>query len=291
MADVEENLKNVSAYISKLPALPVTVSKILEIANDPDSSAVDINKIVNLDPVLMARVLRLINSAYYGVANRVTSLVRAIIMLGINTVKNLALSAAVMENFEKNVVPGPLNMNDFWLHSLAVGVLSKMLARAQGVDSRILEEYFIAGLLHDIGKIPLNNALGARFAEAISRAEEEHVALYRMEKELIGFDHAHTGFLIGSDWNFSGEILDAIQNHHTPDSFAGDNIPFVYTISVADIYINTNCTGFSGSRYPEPPPEKAMDCLGINLDNLEAMHTKLLREIEKAKIFLNIGEG
>ena len=291
MANAEENLKNVSAYISKLPALPVTVSKVLEIANNPETSPVDLNKVISLDPVLMARVLKLINSAYYGVTNHVTSLVRAIIMLGINTVKNLALSTAVLGNIGKNAAANSLNMDGFWLHSLSVGVLSKMIARARGVDPRILEEYFIAGLLHDIGKIPLNNTLTAEFVEAMGIADRERVPLYRAEQERVGFDHARAGLIIGSAWKFDDEILDTIQNHHSSDFFAGDNASFVYSVCVANYYVNTNGIGFSGSRYPEKPPEAAMESLGISWDDIEKMHDELVQEIEKAKIFLKIGEA
>ena len=287
----EENLKKVSSYISKLPALPVTISKVLEIANNPATSPVDLNKVISLDPVLMARVLKLINSAYYGVTNHVTSLVRAIIMLGINTVKNLALSTAVLGSFGKKDIFKSLNMSGFWLHSLSVGVLSKMIARTRKVDPKNLEEYFITGLLHDIGRIPLNNTLTTEFVQAMSQADRDRIPLHRAEAACIGFDHAAAGLLIGEAWKFGGEILDAIKCHHAPESCAKENIPFVYTVAAADYYVNTNGIGFSGSRYPQMVSEAVLSWLGISLDSLEAMHGELLQEIEKAKIFLKINEG
>jgi putative nucleotidyltransferase with HDIG domain len=290
MMSPEENLKKVDAYISRLPALPVTVGKILEIANNPATSPVDLNKVISFDPVLMARVLKLINSAYYGVANQVTSLVRAIIMLGINTVKNLALSTAVLDSFGRKDIFQSLNMNGFWRHSLSVGVLSKMIARARKIDSKILEEYFIAGLLHDIGKIPLNNTLTAEFVEAMSLADRERLPLYQAEARCIGFDHCGAGLMIASAWKFGGEIIDTIKCHHTPETCAEETRPFVYTVAVADFYVNASGIGFSGSRYPEKIPPKVLRYLGISWDSLEAMHEELIQEIEKAKIFLKINE-
>ena len=287
----EENLKKISAYISKLPALPVTVSKVMEIANNPATSPVDLNKVISLDPVLMARVLKLINSAYYGVTNQVTSLVRAIIMLGINTVKNLALSTAVMGSLGKKDIFQSLNMDGFWRHSLSVGVLSKMIARTRNVDPKSLEEYFITGLLHDIGKIPLNNTLTKEFVQAMSEADRQRIPLYRAEAEYIGFDHCTAGLLIGEAWKFGEEILDAIKCHHTPENCAQKNMPFVYTVAAADYYVNTNGIGFSGSRYPEPVPQTVLASLGISWEAIEAMHEELIQEIEKAKIFLKINEG
>ncbi|MFW5688988.1 MAG: HDOD domain-containing protein, partial [Spirochaetota bacterium] len=114
----EEHLRKIERYINTMPALPVTVTKVVEIANNPATSPVDLNKVISLDPVLMARVLKLINSAYYGVNTKVNSLVRAIIMLGINTVKNLALSSAVIDTFGKKNHFRALDPQAFWRHSL-----------------------------------------------------------------------------------------------------------------------------------------------------------------------------
>ncbi len=108
MQDKERILAVIQAYIARMPSLPVTVSKILQICNDPKTSPSDLNQVISLDPVLMGRVMKLINSAYYSLNNQITSLVRAIIMLGINTVKNLALSTAVLGNSgRQGQLPGP----------------------------------------------------------------------------------------------------------------------------------------------------------------------------------------
>jgi len=107
-------LKVIQAYVHKMPALPVTVAKVLEITNNPKTSPADLNQIISLDPVLMGKVMRLINSAYYSLPNQITSLVRAIIMLGINTVKNLALSTAVLGTLGRASDFQALNMDQCW---------------------------------------------------------------------------------------------------------------------------------------------------------------------------------
>src|SRR5512136_2738351 len=159
MQEKERTLAVIQGYISRMPSLPITVSKILQICNDPRTSPVDLNQVISLDPVLMGRVMKLINSAYYSLPNQITSLVRAIIMLGINTVKNLALSTAVLGNLGKKSNFQALNIDGFWRHSLCVGVAAKLVAAKRKRDAKQLEEYFVSGLLHDIGKIPLNNKL------------------------------------------------------------------------------------------------------------------------------------
>src|SRR5512136_3225388 len=159
MQDKERLLAIIQTYINKMPSLPITVAKILEVCINPKTSPSDLNQVIALDPVLMGRVMKLINSAYYSLNNQITSLVRAIIMLGINTVKNLALSTAVLGNLSSKKNFQALNIDGFWRHSLCVGVTAKLIAAKRKRDAKQLEEYFVSGLLHDIGKIPLNNKL------------------------------------------------------------------------------------------------------------------------------------
>ena len=128
MQEKDRILAVIQGYISRMPSLPITVSKILQICNDPRTSPVDLNQVISLDPVLMGRVMKLINSAYYSLPNQITSLVRAIIMLGINTVKNLALSTAVLGNLTGKGNFQALNIDGFWRHSLCVGVTAKLIA-------------------------------------------------------------------------------------------------------------------------------------------------------------------
>jgi HD-like signal output (HDOD) protein len=125
ISDVKEKIEE---YIKNMPSLPTTVDKVMEICNNPQTSPADLNHVISLDPVLVGRVLKLINSAYYSLSQPVANLVRAIIMLGMNTVKNLALSSAVLGNLSVNKVPAGLNMDGFWRHSLCVGVAAKFIA-------------------------------------------------------------------------------------------------------------------------------------------------------------------
>ena len=121
-----DSLRKVRDYIVSMPSLPTTVAKVMEVCNNPRTSPTDLDKVISLDPVLMGKVLKLINSAYYGLQNQVTSLVRAIIMLGVNTVKNLALSTAVLDRLADKSGFRALNMEGFWRHSLGVGVVANL---------------------------------------------------------------------------------------------------------------------------------------------------------------------
>ena len=136
--DKETRLKQIAGYINKMPSLPISVTKVIEICNDPRTSPADLNSVIRIDPVLMGNVMKLINSAYYGLSDQVTSLVRAIIMLGINTVKNLSLSTAILGTLSTKDQFQALNMDGFWRHSLCVGAAAKLIARHIKVDQNLI---------------------------------------------------------------------------------------------------------------------------------------------------------
>ena len=194
----ERKFKKIKAYIARMPSLSTTVVKVLDTCNDPMASANDIKRVVSLDPVLTARVLKLINSAYYSLGKPVASLSRAIIMLGVNTVKNLALSSTIIEKLN-SVSSGPsFSTDDFWNHSLSVGVVAKLLANFTGVPATKREEYFVAGLLHDIGKIPLHRKFPDDYHRICESTRNGRDELFRNEVKCLGIDHAAVGKIIGN---------------------------------------------------------------------------------------------
>lgn len=277
-------------HIDRMPALPVTVAKVLEICNNPATSPVDLNKVISVDPVLMGRVLKLINSAYYGLSSKITSLVRAIIMLGINTVKNLALSTAVLNNLGARDAFHALDAQGFWRHCLGVGVTAKLLAKRRKVRTASLDEYFIAGLLHDIGKIPMNNALSDEYVLVLSHAEHERIPLYQAEREILGMDHTTAGVLIGKQWRLGDEVIAAIDSHHDPAAYTGPYRDLVSTVSVANYFVNLSEIGFAGDRYPERSDLSVFADLGIDLDYLDRIADDVRAEIERAAVFLRIAQ-
>jgi putative nucleotidyltransferase with HDIG domain len=281
-------LRIIQSYVGKMPPLPVTVSKVLEICNNPKTSPVDLNQVISLDPVLMGKVMRLINSAYYSLPNQITSLVRAIIMLGINTVKNLALSTAVLGTLGKSSDFQALNMEGFWRHSIAVGVTAKLIASKRNVDAKLREEYFIAGLLHDIGKIPLNNRMAKEYVQAVSLTDRDHIPLYQSEERLLSVHHAAVGKLIVENWHLGENLSDAVAHHHHLGDYAGSHRELVLTVAAANLFSNTYELGFSGDRYPENLADAVMQELGIDWDYLESLEASVKAEIEKAQVFLKV---
>ncbi len=276
------------AYIHKIPPLSPTVGKILQICNDPRTSPADLNQVISLDPVLMGKVMRLINSAYYSLPNQVTSLPRAIIMLGINTVKNLALSTAVLGTLRDQENFQAINMDGFWRHSICTGVTAKMIAGRRKVDPKLREGYFMSGLLHDIGKLPLNNRLSKEYLQAIALTDREHLPLVESEARVLGMDHQEAGGLVINNWKLGGDIGDAVCFHHSLEEYSGEHEELLYTVAVANLFANTFGIGFSGDRYPRQLPGRVLERLAIGWDYLEEIEEAVNAEIEKAQIFLKI---
>lgn len=284
----DEAVRKIENYIQKMPSLPTTVAKVLEVCNNPRTSPADLNHVISLDPVLVGRVLKLINSAYYGLGQQVTSLVRAIIMLGINTVKNLALSSAVLRNLSSKKDFQAIDMDGFWRHSLCVGVAAKVLAKRRGVDSKLAEEYFAAGLLHDIGKIPLNAVLSKEYVLAVSISDRERISLHKAEDRVLGVDHMKAGSMIATAWRLEGAVGESIAHHHDYLSYEGAHKDVLYSVVIANRFASVMEIGFSGNRYPEKIEQSVWDYLGLSRDIFDEIESVVNQEIEKAKVFLRV---
>ena len=278
-------LEKIRLFVDKMPSLSTTVSKVLEICSRPDTVPNDLNRVISLDPVLAGQVLKLINSAYYSLMNKVTSLTRAIIMLGLNTVKNLALSTAIIRSVSQAKKSRALPIRAFWAHSIAVGVMAKLLAAGCGLSLAEREEYFVAGLLHDLGKIPI----GDEYTEVLARVETAQEPLVTVEQQVLGLDHEEVGAMIATKWKLNAVLTDAICHHHAPELAAAAHRDLVATVALADFYVCLFDIGDAGNRYPDPSRLGSLlaQCQ-LAWDDLVDLAASVEAEIRKAEIFLQI---
>ena len=285
---LEKRIKRVRSYILRMPGFSTTITKVLEICNDPAISPNDLNRVISLDPVLTGKVLNLINSAYYALPHQITSLTRAIIMIGINTVKNLALSTAVLDSIGRDEESfQAFSMDDFWTHSLCVGVAAKLLAGIKNVPVAEREEYFVAGLLHDLGKIPLNNCFDKEYALALELSEKKAVSLIKAELEVCDMDHGIVGEMIADKWQLNSSMTNAMRHHHEPERAGDENRQLVGIVAIANTYANIFHIGFSGDAFSEDQEIfDLMEQLQIDKETLFDLRQTVIEEIEKAKIFL-----
>ena len=279
-------------YIRQLPPFPATVNKVMEICRDVNTSPTDLTKVISLDPVLTGKVMQLVNSAYFGISREIISPFRAVVMLGMNTVKNLVLGATVMGAFGTRKNFRALNMDMFWKHSLGVGVIAKLIAQKRKIDKKLLEGYFIAGLLHDIGKIPLNSKFSDEYLTIIGTPENEPQPLFISEKQILGIDHAYVGNLIAEKWKLGEEISDTISYHHAPETYIGVQNDILFTVILSDHFANSSEIGFSGNRYLSNIYPEVMRYFGddteLSFDNVSPFNGEVQQEIEKAQIFLKV---
>ena len=285
----DQRVKQIQKYIERMPSLSTTVTKVLEICNKPNTSANDLNRVISLDPVLTGQVLKLINSAYYSLPNQINTLTRAIIMLGLNTVKNLALSTAVLGSMGRQDSFMTLNMDEFWTHSICVGVTAKALAAKKGVPLMLQEEFFVAGLLHDLGKIPLNNCFAEEYQQAMELANLEQGPLAKAEEMMLGFDHGMVGKMIAEKWQLSDVLVDLLRCHHQPEQASDKSRILVVIVALANLYANLFDIGSAGNKYPDMGQiEALLVSVGIKWSELSALHGVVESEINKAQVFLQV---
>ena len=281
----EGQRKKIERFIQKMPSLSTTVGKVLEICSRTDASPNELNKVISLDPVLTGQVLKLINSAYYSLMNKITSLTRAITMLGMNTVKNMALSTAIIQSVAGANKSKALPTARFWAHSIGVGVSAKLLAAACGVSIQEREELFIAGLLHDLGKIPF----GDEYIHVLAIASQEQRPLVEVEREVLGIDHQEVGGLIAAKWRLQGVISSCICCHHDIDTAGAEDRARVAIISLANMYVNIHDIGSAGDPFPAyANAELLLELAGLEWSDFAAISRTVEDELQKAQIFLQV---
>ncbi len=281
----EKQRREIEKFIEKMPSLSTTVGKVMEICSRTDASPNELNKVVSLDPVLAGQVLKLINSAYYSLVNKVTSLTRAITMLGMNTVKNMALSTAIIRTVAGAKKSRALPTTKFWAHSIGAGVSAKLLGEVKGIPVMEREELFIAGLLHDLGKVPF----GDDYIEALNIAKFEQVPLHEVELDVMGIGHQEVGLMIADKWKLNEVISTCIGSHHELAKLQGDIGQKVALVALGNMYTNIFDHGYAGNPFPrEEDVDKLRQSLNLTPDEFCGIGEKVIEEIRKAETFLNL---
>jgi putative nucleotidyltransferase with HDIG domain len=208
----------IQALVSKasnLISLPEISLRVNELANDPNSTAEDMGKVISQDPALVVRMLKIANSAYYGLSTEVDTITRAIAVLGTNKIRDLVLSTSTSQAFE-GIPNNLITMQDFWHHSLYCGLLAQILSKK--CKKANTESIFIAGLLHDIGQLLMFNQLPEKSHEAILLLMEGTADLdtFEAERHVFGFDHMQVGAELIKNWKLSPVLQECVEFHHEP---------------------------------------------------------------------------
>lgn len=241
-----------------LACLPEIFHEIVEVAKSPKASAAHIAFVIGKDPSLSSRLLRLVNSAFYGFENRVDTLNRAVAIVGTVQISNLALGVTVTSVF-RGIPPAFVDMQAFWEHSIAVGVISRLLGVHLQIPIR--ERLFVAGLLHDLGHLIIYKNYVEQ-AQALRRlAMSSAHPLTTLEREAWGFTHADLGSLLLQKWNIPQPIQDAAALHHSPlQSSAAEEAKLVH---LADVIAYSLGFGHTGLRRVPPLCLQTWDYIGL----------------------------
>jgi len=202
--------KEIQRKFTELKTLPHVAIKVTQLVNDDRSTMHDFEEIIKLDPVLVTRLLRLVNSPYFGLSQKVGSIAKAVVFTGMTQLRNLVAVESLRGMFKGNDVD--FSAQKLWLHSATVAILSGMIAkRIFGKDG---EDVFLAGIIHDIGLIVENQVAGEQLREACKAFREGQGTLIECERKAIGADHAEVGYLLAKDWGLPQEVLSSIKSHH-----------------------------------------------------------------------------
>jgi putative nucleotidyltransferase with HDIG domain len=231
---INENIKPYVEKITKLPTIPVVAQEILSLADNDLLSVTKLEKIIQNDPAISAKVLSVANSAYFGINSTTSTLNNAILRIGFNNVKSIALAVSLITVMGDNSGK-TLDYQRIFNHSVSVGYVARMLAKETSV--RIADEVMIDGLLHDIGFLVLNQYFSDIYQTVIDRLDEE--PLIEAEKNIFGFSHSDIGTWLADKWNLPANVMDSIAYHHSP-SIAKKNNKRIAIIHIAD-YTATKC--------------------------------------------------
>lgn len=238
-----EKLQQLVQTIRDLPALPEVVVRVMRMAEDPRSDAQGIARVIATDQAMAARVLKLANSAFYGLPRRVGTLSEAVVILGFRTIKNLAIAASTFELLNREIAGYWLQRGELWRHSLACAIGAQLIARRARLP--VSEEAFVAGLLHDIGKVAIDLFVRAQFDQIMERALHDRIPFVEAEQAVLGFNHAMAGGLIAEKWNLPPLLVSVIKYHHQPSS-APDRDPMISVVHLADLLSITMGIGIGG---------------------------------------------
>lgn len=253
----------------ELTSLPEVVVRAIDLINDPDSSAAAIGQVIGKDPALTARLLRIVNSPFYGFPSRIDTVSRAIAVVGTLELLDLILAASVTKAF-RGIPPDLVSMDAFWDHSLYTGVVARVLAGRQRAPN--IERYLIAGLLHDIGALIMYQQIPELTANMVRRARAELTPLHVVERDTLGFDHGEVGAALLRAWRLPGVLIEATQTHHAPLQTNAHPLRFeTVIVHLADVIAcAVHEPAVEVGRVP-PMESRAWDLLGLPVHNLEGI--------------------
>jgi len=251
--------------VDKLVSLPDIYYRLEELIVDLNSTTDSIAGLLRSDPDLCARMLRMANSAFYSFPTRIESIERAVSTIGLRQIRELVLVTAVIKAFE-GIPSAKVNMASFWEHSVAVAIMSREIGQSAGIPSA--QNYYIPGLLHDLGRLVMYLQLPSLMNDLLERRDSSGMPLFQLEREILSYSHADIGGCLLEFWKLPQSIWEPVAMHHNPAA-SGEFMLTACAIHIADAWVNANHTGSSGSRFDFDIDPEALELVGVDMDAVE----------------------
>ncbi|MGE4293103.1 MAG: HDOD domain-containing protein [Desulfovibrio sp.] len=281
MADIQTKLMRA---VDKMPGFPQSVQQILEMTADINCSQRELVEVIKKDPVFTLKILRMVNSAYFSLAQEVTSVNQASVYLGLNTLKNVALGLAVIGTLPMTN-PAGFDMRRFWLHSLSVAAAARLLGARLEQKGGVETDYFAAGLLHDMGKIVFALYAPEDYRGVLERSRSRNLSLHDVEYEIFGLSHADIGSRLASTWNLPAELTRCIAGHHS----AMEGSRLTSCVSLANQVVKHLGYGYAGNSVVEELQPHLAKLFPGDVPTIAESLTELESEVEKARMFVQLG--
>lgn len=237
-----DKVTKVVANLKSLPTMPMTYQRVIELISSPNSSLRQVGKVVATDIGMSAKMLQVVNSAYYGLRHRISDPIHAVVYLGLKTVQALVLTSGIFSKLEQEKVER-FAVTALQDHCTRVGGLAKAICQSWRMDKKQLEDAAMAGILHDVGKIILIAKLPEQLSDAIKISRQRLIPLYEAEQELVGVTHAELGGYLMGLWDLPNVIVEAATFHHTPSQSINTNFSIVTAVHIADALDHELCSG------------------------------------------------
>jgi putative nucleotidyltransferase with HDIG domain len=259
------SVKEIKKITADWVATPPSVyMKFKEAIENPDSSFSEFSAILSGDPGLLARLLKIVNSPYYGLAGGVETVEHAMTIVGLTQLSELVLATTVMKEFE-GIPQDMLKLSDFWEHSLAVGIAAQLIATHRKENN--VERFYIAGMLHDIGVLAICKKAPEKMVRALALCRSEQISLHEAERKIMGFSHVEVGVSLLKAWNLPVRLLDAVGYHHNPTVSKRNPLESA-TIHLADWLAYDLSLGDSGQPFAPELDENVLSMLEIDKEEL-----------------------
>lgn len=275
--------------ISHIATLPEITLKIIDLVEDPSSTAQDLHEVISGDPALSSRILKVVNSSFYGLPGQIASINRAIVMLGLNAVKNIAIAASLAKLFRGGELTPEFSAKDLWTHSTATAAASKLIADA--IKLGLGDEAYLAGLIHNIGIMVEMQYDRNKLIEVIEKVGVDDdgapvLSMLEVEEAVFGANHQDFGAALCEKWKFPAPFKMVTGYHHRPLETPGEKRTLVAVIAAADRIAAKVTGGFRLDLESLEVPKDVRELLGLSPDQIEQIESKLASEIDELEATL-----